>query len=101
MLGHVYFYRGEPGCALIMDLNFNWWDLVVFGLIIVISYWIAFKSGASKLFERRAKVKRIRGTISGENKLKLQPKSFIKKVMVIRALKSFYNFILFYFHFNF
>lgn len=53
----------------------GWQDLVVILVIIVVSYWVAFVSGASKFivqsFNNKGKQKKkSRGTITGEEKRK-------------------------------
>ena len=54
---------------------FEWRDLVALVVIVVVSYWIAFESGASKFFIQ-SKKKKPRGTITGDTK----NTDFIQKV---------------------
>ncbi len=67
-----------------MKTSFDWKDVVAVFVILVVSYWLAFKSGASKLivnyFDKPKKGKKARGDITGD--AKVVKESYIKKVPI-------------------
>lgn len=69
-----------------MTYSFDWKDLVAAFVIFVVSYWFAFKSGASRLIvnyldkAKTDKRKKVRGDITGEVNEEIDIDSYIKKV---------------------